>query len=777
MYTIPTSLKQEIDAFKQHITDFKSGNIEAVKFKAIRVPMGIYEQRINDSFMVRIRCAAGMIAPEQLKGITQLADNHAVGPIHITTRQELQLHNVKLEQTTDILTDLYNLGLATRGGGGNTVRNIMASENAGIAPDEKFDVTPYALALTNVLIAEPDSWTLPRKYKISFSGNDDDNANALFNDLGFIATFKNGQKGFKVFLGGGLGTKPSAGHLLFDFIPAGDILYVGEAVKLLFSEHGNRRNRHKARIRYIFYKLGKDKVFELFHGYFERLKKEGNYPLSLPKISLSTNQGSEPENGKGDDAYLLWKKRYVKPQRQEGLFTAEIPLEHGITDSKTLSALAEFLIPFGEDCLRLTMRQNILLRNIPGKELSPLYEHITSLGVETDVPRILNNLVACTGADTCRLGLCLAKGASSAIKSALSKIDATILDRNSDFRINLSGCPNSCGQHNIYPIGFYGKVSRNDRLYPAYYVTIGGRTGADKAQLGERIGEISARDLPAFSVKVINTYTRERDNYPDFYSYLQDKGKTEIENILASYNPIPSFEEDKNYYFDWGATELFSVKGKGTAECSAGMFDMIDFDRDTILNQIEMLKRIPATDAANSILYRIVFHASRMLLVTRGIEPKNREEVFDAFLAHFIHQGHLDTRFAEVVQHVRQNPGGQFREVQDIIIELASKVIDLYDNMDDSLQFKNNDSKPVPITADFNELKIIRNKDFRGVACPMNFVKTKIELSQMKKGELLQILLDDGEPVNNVPGSVRSDGHEILKVEKINHYWAVLIKK
>lgn len=776
MYILPDILKAEIDAYSQEITNFKNGTIEAVKFKAIRVPMGIYEQRNNGTFMVRIRCAAGMITPQQLIGITQLAKQYGTEPIHLTTRQELQVHNVTLEQTPKILAGLYQLGLSSRGGGGNTVRNIMASEDAGISPNEKFDVTPYALALTNTLIAEPDSWALPRKYKIAFSGNDADNANAIFNDLGFIAAMRNDEKGFKVFLGGGLGSKPAAGHLLLDFLPASDILYVGEAVKALFSEHGNRRNRHKARIRYIFYKLGKDKVFELFHRYFAQLKKEGNYPLSLPTIPFSSNKGSEPKKINGDIAYELWLKRYVKTQREVGLYAVEIPLEHGITDAKLLSALARFLIPFGEDSLRLTMRQNILLRNIPGKSLPALYKELASLGVEIQLPRLLNSLVACTGADTCRLGLCLAKGASGAIKSALTGIDESTLDQLSDFRINLSGCPNSCGQHNLSQLGFYGKVSRNNRLYPAYYVTVGGQTGTGHAQLGERIGEISARDLPAFTSKVISAYASKMDNYPDFNSYLLTQGKTEIKNLLKEYEIIPPFEKDKNYYFDWGSEELFSIKGKGTAECSAGMFDMIDFDRDTILDLQEKLDVSQSVKSTDYLLYQIVFHASRMLLVTRGIEPKSREEVFDSFTKSFINEGYVDVRFTPVVKFAWQYPEGHISEYQQTILELAFSVIELYNSMDDSLQFKpvkDKSKTEEPIV----EKEVIRTKDFRGVACPMNFVKTKIELAQMKAGELLEILLDDGAPINNVPGSVRSEGHEIIKEEKINDYWVVLIKK
>jgi len=777
MYSIPESLKTEIGAFAQHVSDFRSGEIEAVKFKAIRVPMGIYEQRKNDTFMVRVRCAAGMISPTQLKAVALLAQKEGTEPIHITTRQELQLHNVQLEQAPGILEQLYQLGLSSHGGGGNTVRNIMASEDAGISTKEIFDVTPYALALTNTLIAESDSWSLPRKYKIALAGNDSDNANATFSDLGLIATIQSGEKGFKVYIGGGLGSKPTAGFKLSDFIPATDLLYVAETVKLLFSEYGNRRNRHKARIRYIFYKLGEERVFELFHELFKRLKAEGNYELVLPEVSKASDKGWTIDFNSGNELNEKWLTRYVKTQKQSGFYSVEVPFEHGMVSSETLIRLADFLAPLGDDVIRFTMRQNILLRNIPGEKLEQLYHELKASGVETDQPRILNSLVACTGADTCRLGLCLAKGASSALKKALSQVPENLLDDYSNIHINFSGCPNSCGQHNLSQLGFYGKVSRNDRVYPAYYVVAGGRTGDKKARLASKYGEISARDLPQFTAQLLEKWSAKKTEYVDFNEYLENEGRNDIEAVLSKFESIPSFGEDKNYYYDWGATELFSVTGKGQAECSAGMFDMIDFDRDAILDIRKDIEHTRDKELINKSLYGIVFHASRMLLVTRGIEPNNREEVFASFIKSFINEGHVSGEFEPVVKLAHANPEASFSMYKSTINELADAVIDLYNNMDDSLQFKTTTDTPkvngiiVEITPDK------RFKDFRGVACPMNFVKTKIELSTMKSGELLEILLDDGAPIKNVPGSVRNEGHHILEEKQNENFWSVLIRK
>ena len=777
MYIIPESLKSDIGAFAKHVNDFRSGGIEPVKFKAIRVPMGIYEQRENGTFMVRVRCAAGMISPQQLKEVALLPQKEGAEPIHITTRQELQLHNVQLEQAPGILERLYELGLSSRGGGGNTVRNIMASEDAGISTEEIFDVTPYALALTNTLIAEADSWSLPRKYKIALAGNDSDNANATFSDLGLIATIRSGEKGFKVYIGGGLGSKPTAGFKLSDFVPATDLLYVGEALKILFSEHGNRRNRHKARIRYIFYKLGEERVFQLFHEIFNRLKSEGNYELILPEASRDLKEGQVIDFNSENELFGKWLKRYVKAQTQTGFYSVEVPFNQGMIKAETLIRLAEFLVPLGDDVIRFTMRQNILLRNIPGQLLNSLYQLLKDLAVEVDLPRILNSLVSCAGADTCRLGICLARGASSAIKKSLAGISETQLDELSDINVNLSGCPNSCGQHNLSNLGFYGKASRNDRLYPAYYVVAGGRTGDNKARLATKYGEISAQDLPQFTTQLLGKWSVKKDRFSDFNEYLDREGQTDIEELLTNYETIPSFEEDKNYYFDWGASEVFSLTDKGTAECSAGMFDMIDYDRDAILDIQKGIENSNDQELINKSLYGIVFHASRMLLVTRGIEPSSREEVFTSFIQSFIQEGHVSQIFEPVVRHALEYPEGSFIRFQALIDELAKTVIGLYNNMDDSLQFKTITDIPKVngIVAEVAPDK--RFKDFRGVACPMNFVKTKIELSTMKSGELLEILLDDGAPIKNVPGSVRNEGHQVLEEKQKENFWSVLIRK
>ena len=276
MYKLPDSLTTDISYFGTLIDDFNHGTIEPVKFKGSRVPMGIYEQRKDGTYMVRVRCTGGFISPEQLKQVALTARNHNSTLLHLTSRQEIQIHNISIEQVKTILPELQLVELSSKGGGGNTVRNFLVDVNSGISHDEVFDVLPYAVDLTTFLIAQPDSFTLPRKLKIAFSTSEVNADFALINDLGFVATIKDGKRGFKVYLGGSVASNPTLGWELFDFAPEEELINIAVAAKRFFNNHGNRKNKHKARIRYIFYKEGAEKTKELFFHYYKEIKEKEN---------------------------------------------------------------------------------------------------------------------------------------------------------------------------------------------------------------------------------------------------------------------------------------------------------------------------------------------------------------------------------------------------------------------------------------------------------------------------------------------------------------------
>lgn len=773
MYSLPENASEEIIYFGNLIDEFIEGKTEPVKFKATRVPMGIYEQRKDGTFMVRIRCAGGFITPHQLAGVTDIARDHHSNLVHITTRQEVQIQHVALKDTLHILQNLKEIGLSSKGGGGNTVRNIMASYDSGVANDEAFDVSSHVFNLTTRLIAEPDSFTLPRKFKIAFSNSEADTAYAKFNDLGFIARVKDGKRGFGVYLGGSLASKPMVGYELFSFAPEEDILYITDAAKKLFSRYGNRKNKHRARLRYIFYQLGKEEVFRLFFDIYYGLKEIGNLNYNHTELKFVHAKPDFIPLVVDTRDFGVWKQRYVTSQKQPGLNSILIPFEHGNTSLETLAAIANFAAKFGEDTLRFSMRQNLHLRNIPGEYLGNLYDLLGSLNVETEFPVLVNSLVACTGADTCRLGICLSKGASLALKKQLVKSELD-LDKLDTFRINISGCPNSCGQQISADLGFYGKVARNNRMYPAYHVVAGAKIG-ENASLATLVGDISAHDLPALTEDVLATYLEKSGKYRSFSNYLDEEGKNDLSAILEKYKEVPDFEEDKNYYFDWGSDQIFSLTARGVGECSAGLFDMIEVDLATINKSLARLNEELSREDLNQTLYSLVFASSRMLLITRGEEPKAVADVFNAFISKFVDARIVSSVFSEVVKIARDNPSFDFVSKRETIVNLAKTMVDLYKSMDDSLQFK---PENIAFTESSSKpLVTNRKKDFRGVACPMNFVKTKIELASLKKGDILEIMLDDGEPIQNVPGSVRGEGHKVLQEIKVDDHWLVIIEK
>jgi len=778
-YTIPDTLKTEIDELERKIQQLHAGRLEAASLKVHRVPFGVYEQRKDNTFMVRIRCAGGAITPAQLRIVAELSREYAADALHITTRQELQIHEVELAQVVPIMRRLLAAGLSTRGGGGNTVRNITASIDSGVAPDEVFDVSPYAFALTSRLISEPDSWLLPRKYKIAFSNSSKDTARAAFNDLGFIASTRNGLKGFAVYVAGGMGTKPQVGHLLHEFVADSEVYFIAEAIKRLFSKHGNRKNRHAARLRFLWNSLGESKFRELYQQEVDALRMESAPPLSLVASKASTRQRSDaPAAKESSPEFEVWRQRYVTAQKQRGLYSVLVPVFLGNLSNENAIALADFLTPFGEDVLRATIDQNLSLRNIPEAFLGNVYGLVKNLTPLASEPRFLGSSVACTGASTCKLGICLPRGALAAVLKKL-KTSNLDLDRVADLRMNLSGCPNTCGGHMAADLGFFGKVARKGQTpYPAYGIVVGGTLGNGNARMAEPAGDVSARDLPTFVTDFLQHYLSGQSRFSSFTEYLEKQGKQFIRAWCEEHREIPDFEEDKNYYYDWTATDVFSLAGRGIGECSAGLFDLIDFDLKR-LKQIQ--SQLPALGNGQraEALYQITLSAARMLLITRAIEPRSDTDVFVQFRRHFIEAGLVAAEYLPLVETAEKKDAAGLEARGEEVLSLAKTMEELYGRMDNSLRFPGEAAKTLPKApaSEKPQAKPVLSKDFRGVACPMNFVKTKLALESLTSGQRLQILLDDGDPIQNVPRSVAGEGHKILGQLKEADHWSVLIEK
>ena len=684
-YKIPDNLAAELDELDSYIERYRRGEIDAATLKVRRVPFGCYEQRTDGSYMVRIRTTGGALTPHQLRTIAEISARYGSPAIHITTRQEFQVHDVALENVLPVMRELLQAGLAARGGGGNTVRNILVSPDAGVGLDEVFDPSPYAFALTSRLIAESDSWLLPRKYKIAFSNSTEDSSYAEFNDLGFIAQLRDGEKGFRVLVAGGLGTKPEVGHLLHDFIPAGDVYLVATAIKRLFDAHGNRKNRHAARLRFLWNTLGEERFRELYDEQLQRLRTENPPALLLEEVSNSSTLPPNAPELDDSPEFAQWRERFVEAQRQPGLVSVLVPIFLGNLKNEDAIRLADLLAPFGNYVLRATFGQNLRLRNIPENYLPNIFHLVREITELTSFPRLLGNSIACTGADTCKLGICLSKGALTATAERL-KNSALDLNRIADFRLNLSGCPNTCGQHMLADLGFFGNVGRKEQqMFPAYMVVAGAEIGEGKARLARQIDRVSARDLPQFVEEVLKLWLAKRDSYSSFAAYVNGDGTQDIKSIADRFRKIPEFNEDKSYYYDWGAKESFSLVGRGLGECSAGLFDLIEVDLNAARDLREEF-RAGESQGADT-LYAISLRSARALLITRGIEAPTDIAVFENFRKHFIQAGLIGERFSPVIAAAQQKNVEGLSQLEDEVFSLLASVETLYRGMDNSLRF------------------------------------------------------------------------------------------
>ena len=823
MYRIPSTLNGDLDYTQSLIDQFKAGEIQAGQLKSNRVPMGIYEQRKNQHYMLRLRCAGGLVTPEQLAKIAFVGHQLSTSHLHVTTRQEIQIHNVDIEDAIPALKKLEKVGISSAGGGGNTVRNMMVDDRSGLTADEEFDVYPYVEELTSRLIAEKDSFTMPRKYKVAIDTSVATANYSYIADLGLQARIKDGQRGFRVLIAGSAASNAHTGWEVFDFLPEKDLYRAAKALKNWFHKYGNRRNRHKARMRYVFYKYGTEEAKRLYLEEFEELKKDGSIDFEAPALPLEHHKPNFPAL-KAPTDFETWKRRYAHKQTnaeglKENLWYAYIPLRHGNNSTDFFAEVAEYLGNYGNDVIRFTKKEQIQVRNIPEEYLTNIYAFFKKLGVyQIDYPVVVTNLTCCTGADTCRLGICLPKGAIDGIAKQLLNSNLN-LDAIPDFELRMNGCTNICALATWGDLGFSGRVGRvGDDPYPAYtiWLPVKGKHEIDLQQ-----GYIAAKKIPAFVEDYLRDVIAEQANYADYYDYVAKRGVDIVKDLIAKYKEVAPYSEEPDTFFDFGDDEKFSLIKYGKAECSAGLFDIIEIDQDTIREkrkEVELLMgNIPLgvtadlqsdgkqnTGKIEKLLHDIVFSENRMLLVTRGLDPRTDEDVYNGFEKEFIAAGIIPQKFKVLTDKARNNES--LIEQKPLIDELADLLNDLYQNMDDSLQFKlpaektqveqvaeeknaeekapaeqvSEEKAPAEKASAAEETETIApdvKKDFRGVMCPMNFVKTKIALTPMQSGQILEILLDDGAPIENVPGSVKNEGHTILSTEKVENYWKVLIKK
>lgn len=488
---------KSIEDIKDKSEQYKLATIDPLRFKAFRVSMGVYEQREKETYMVRTRIPGGVINLEQFKCISELGAKYSQGKIRFTSRQDIQFQSVNLESVYPIMKSLIEVGIITKGTGGNTVRNVACSPLSGVSLDDVFDVTPYVKAATNYLIKDPTTMNLPRKYKIAFSNSNEDTANATVSDLGFIAKILNNKKGFELYGGGGFGGSPSVSLKLRDFIEAKDILYYIQAMKNLFEKEGDRTNKNKARIRFIVKRLGQEKFIQLFNEEVDKLKSSVNLDVDVNENEFILNTSTDIVKEAAVSEEL---KNILFPQKQSGYYSVYIHPQSGHLSTDNLDAILGFVKNLNyKTSIRVTNTQGFFIRDLKENDAEKL------IGMIKDFTSIYNidNSLTCVGASTCQLGLCLSQNLLTAIKEEFKNTSPEI--KSSLPRLYISGCPNSCAQHEKGQIGLHGRARRTEGgLIPMYSVSLGGKVGSGCARMGDAFGDIPAKKFLNFSMSYQN---------------------------------------------------------------------------------------------------------------------------------------------------------------------------------------------------------------------------------------------------------------------------------
>jgi len=584
---IDWSRREEADNFADTVKLYRQGKVDHDSFRRYRLQHGAYGTRMTDDYaMVRIKIPAGQIYPHQLEKIAKLSEMYSIGSAHISTRENVQLHWVILEDVSEIMHELADVGLTTREACGNTVRNVMCSPLSGVCTDEKFDSTPYALATAKFLLRNPLNQSLPRKFKFNFSCCEKHGMTRIV-DVGLIPEVReiNGEteRGFKIFLGGGLGNKSFIGHQLEDFTPENDILYTSIAVIRIFDRMGNRKNLARNRMRYLVDEMGWDKFQNLILK--ERALVKGTQsvivrllvdkkPNEITRpVTISTESGSVP------DGYSRWLKTNTYQQSQNDYRSVFVTLEAGDITANQLRSIAQITRDFSaEGFARNGFSQNIILRYVHETDLPLLYSRLLNEGLAKTGSLTMAAAVGCSGTSSCNLAL---TNSHRLAKEVQRKFLDMKLDEDDDLRgatIKISGCPNSCGQHEVATIGFFGGGARvgND-MYPNYTMSLGGRFD-EGAILGATCARVPVKRVIPVLLKIIELFKENKQKNDSLVSWLDRvvdgngessiKSVNDIKKIIAPFLIPPTKDEDPDFFLDYGSdTSYHTITGKG--ECAA----------------------------------------------------------------------------------------------------------------------------------------------------------------------------------------------------------------
>src|SRR6266849_1692020 len=815
--SIPPDILREIESFEEEAAKVLSGELSQDLFRPFRLQHGIYGQRQSGVQMVRIKIPFGGLNSTQLRVIAEMAERYTTGVGHVTTRQDIQLHFAALEHVGTIMRRLAEVGVTTREACGNTVRNVTACHLAGVCQGEVFDVTPYAKAVSAHLLRNPLNQSLPRKFKIALSGCRHDCAMTPIHDLGFLAAKKeDGTIGFRVTAGGGLGSAPRLAHLLREFMPMADLLPTCDAIIKVFDNLGNRKNRNKARMKFVIEKLGFEEFKRRFEAEYTVIRKAyDGRGLNLPTIlddppqliqpvrsnggtGATKGNGEAGGNGHGETPYEMWRRTNVVPQKQAGFSTAFLRLPMGDITSSQMLEVADLIDEFSNGNIRTTIQQNLCVRWVPNEKVQGLYERLVAVNLGDPGAELVEDIIACPGTDTCGLGITSSKGLARALAEVFPA--GRVPEDLKDVSVKISGCHNSCAQHHIATIGLHGVGKRiGEHVAPFYELHLGGKVNGT-AKIGQMVVKLPAKSVSAAITHLIDVYRRDRLSGEGLPAFIDRVGKVKLKDELIPYTIVPSFQDDSTFYYDWEGEEEFVLEDLGPGECAGGALEMIEngiLEADQELYQAKLLVDNHQYSVSVNKSYRAVLAAAKALLVTEGLEPSTDAETFIEFDSRIAQKGIVPAMYRELRKRVgdlgpKETTGESARDKMGFAKGFVDACRAATEQMGKDLKLAPAGKAAVATTSTIPEVKPTVSSvtapttsgapvyDLRGVACPLNYVKTKLKLEMMDAGERLEVWLDEGEPIKNVPLSLKNDGHKLLLQEPLEaaaaHY-RILVEK
>ncbi|EIJ38980.1 HEPN domain-containing protein [Galbibacter orientalis] len=655
-------VERDIIELEKKIRLFREGKVDEERFRSLRLARGVYGQRQEGVQMVRIKLPYGKVTGNQLLRICDVSDEYSRGRLHITTRQDIQIHYVSLDRTPELWAELEQSDVTIREACGNTVRNITASPEAGVDPNEPFDVTPYAHAAFQFFLRNPICQEMGRKFKMSFSSTDKDSALSYIHDLGFIAKVKDGQKGFKVMLGGGLGSQPRHADLMYEFIPTDQIIPLIESVLRIFDRHGERAKRLKARMKFLLKDVGLDGFLQLieeeklalsYHSYpiseegfeFDRSVVDS---ISVPKVDL-----------KDVDGYEKWRNSNVYQQKQEGLFSIGIKVRLGDFYTDKARKLASLIQRYAADELRLTLRQDILIRHVKADLLPLFYLELKELGFTDLGYNSTADITACPGTDTCNLGIASSTGIAEVLEKVLEEEYPQYRD-NREVAIKISGCMNACGQHNMAHIGFQGMSIRTKEklVAPALQILLGGGVvGNGEGRFADKVIKIPSKRGPQALRLILDDYQQHKENGEDFLAYYDRKEQMYFYDFLKPLSDTDNLNEDD--FVDWGHDKAY-VQEVGVGECAGVVIDLVAtllFESEEKIEKAQF--SLEEKKWADSIYqsYTSLINTAKALLIGENKKTNTQAGIINQFDEVFVAPGKisLNTTFHDLVYQIKIN--------------------------------------------------------------------------------------------------------------------------